>query len=170
MFVGPRELRVSSPVIPPFPGFYFHRMFKADSPDFKHRTIWSCFLPFFLKLFNISNYFNIFISLKSIHCITLRSHHWIHGLSRWHRWILKHPRWIFRSILESDSNLWPMSFDLEIWKMLERLPNITMEKKSWKKLTAKQTNPQRILLRCLLGIAEHQELESAAFAASSQWL
>ena len=94
-------------------------------------TIWSCFLSSFLKLSKILNLFNISTS-KS-----LLSHHWIDGLSRSHKVNPEgslgslQPRWIFRSILASDSNLWLLSFDLEIWKMFER-PCITMEKKIMK--------------------------------------
>ena len=84
-------------------------------------TIWSCFLSSFLKLSKILNLFNISTS-KS-----LLSHHWIDGLSRWHRWILKEVWEVCNLdgfseaswILASDSNLWLLSFDLEIWKMFE---------------------------------------------------
>ena len=60
----------------------------------------------------------------------------------------------FRSILNPSIRFKSLSFlELEIWKMFEGLPHITMEIRTWKKLIAEQTNPQRIWLRCLLGIA-----------------
>ena len=83
------------------------------------------YLPF-LKVSNCSTHFNIKISSKSIHCITLLSHHWIHGLSCWHRWILKEVWEVCNLDGFSEASWHPIQiFDLwwastlEIWKMFE---------------------------------------------------